>query len=106
MVQPICRPRSCQEKIIKNTVKRITSYFEVDDRSILQSQLGQSLVIFERFPFRFQAQLLSVDVLVFGLLPSDTILELPDSEGVENVEQGHQGLVGLGVHNLQLDVHV
>ena len=106
MVQPICRPRSCQEKIIKNTVKRITSYFEVDDRSSLQSQLGQSLIIFERFPFRFQSELLSVDVLVFGFLPSDTILELPDSEVVEKVQQGHQGLVGLGVHNLQLDVHV
>ena len=81
-------------------------YFEVHDGSTLQSQLGQSLIIFERFPLRLQPELLSVDVLVFRLLPRDAGLQLPDGEGVENVQQGDQRFVGLGMDDLQLNVHV
>ena len=82
------------------------SYFEVNNGSTLQSQLAQSLVILQRFPLGLQSQFLPVDVGVFGFLPRDAFLQLPHGEGGENVGQRHHGLVGLGVNNLQLDVHV
>ena len=64
------------------------------------------MVVLKRFPLGFQPQFLPVDVSVFRFLPRDTLLQLPYSEGGENVGQGHHGLIRLGVNNLQLDVHV